>query len=124
MVEYGGRSLIVERGKGREVIIRARNKHGERITLKENSYYPYCFVETEHSDLFPGAAKDDGFTGLYGEALSKITMSSPDNINMIKDVADEYGLKTWEANIPFVNRVLADRLEVSEPIPNYDHRIW
>ena len=116
--------MIVERGKGREVIIRARNKHGERITLKENSYYPYCFVETEHSDLFPGAAKDDGFTGLYGEALSKITMSSPDNINMIKDVADEYGLKTWEANIPFVNRVLADRLEVSEPIPNYDHRIW
>lgn len=117
-------TMIVERGKGREVIIRARDENGERTTVKETGFYPYCFVETEHANLFPGAAKDNGFTGLYGEDLTKITMSSPDNINMVKEVADQHGLKTWEANIPFVNRVLADRLEVSSPIPNYDHRIW
>ena len=117
--------MIVERGKGREVIIRARDENGERTTIKETQHYPYCFVETEHDELFPGASKEEGFTGLYGEALTKITMSSPDNINMIKEVADEYGLKTWEANIPFVNRVLVDRLgNGTMPIRNYDHRVW
>ena len=118
--------MIVERGKGRDVIIRARDENGERTTIKETGFYPYCFVETEHSDLFPGAAKEDGYLGLYGEDLTKITMSSPDNINMVKEVAEENGLRTWEANIPFVNRVLVDRLGVQRtmPIKNYDHRVW
>ena len=116
--------MIVERGKGRDVIIRARDENGERTTIKETGFYPYCFVETEHADLFPGASKEDGYLGLYGEDLTKITMASPDNINMIKEVAEENGLRTWEANIPFVNRVLADRINSDDPIPNYDHRVW
>lgn len=44
----------------------------------------------------------------------------------IKSRAEEMGVKTWEAKIPFLNRVLVDRLEREgvDPIPNYDHRIW
>ena len=82
-------TMIIERGKGRDVIIRARDERGERTTIKETQYYPYCFVETQHADLFPGAAKTPGYTGLYDEALNKITMSSPDHINMITAGDDE-----------------------------------
>jgi len=33
--------------------------------------------------------------------------------------------ETWEANVPFTNKVLADRVKRGgAPIPNYRHRVW
>jgi len=122
--------MIVERGRGRAVHIRYRDDRGHRKEIVERDYRPYCFVETEHRNKFDWVAQEDGYTGLYGEALSKIFVSNPEQILEVKERADMLGLKTWEANIPFVNRVMADRLEGlfptwdSNPIPNYDHRIW
>ena len=102
--------MIVERGRGREVIVRYRDKNDERTTLKLNESWPYCFVETEHAGLFNAVRKEDGYTGTYGEPLTKIVASDPSMILEVREQADAHGLRTWEANIPFVNRVLIDRL--------------
>ena len=116
--------MIVERGRGRAVHIRYRDQDGERQTLIERDYYPYCFVETADLHLFDAVYKEDGYTGLYGENLTKLVVNDPQQIMEIQERADTYGVKTWEANIPYVNRVLADRTNPDDPIPNYDHRIW
>ena len=116
--------MIVERGRGRAVHIRYRDQDGERQTLIERDCYPYCFVETADQDIFDAVYKEDGFTGLYGEKLTKLVVNDPQQIMEIQERADTYGVKTWEANIPYVNRVLADRTNPDDPIPNYDHRIW
>ena len=116
--------MIVERGRGRAVHIRYRDTDGNRQTTVERNCYPYCFVETSAQDIFDAVAKEDGYLGLYGEKLTKLTVNDPQQIMEIQERAASYGEKTWEANIPYVNRVLVDRLELQDPIPNYDHRIW
>ena len=117
--------MIVERGRGRDVHIRYRDEKGDRKVVKETNYWPYCFVETEHHELFTAVKKEDGYKGLYGEDLTKLVAADPSQIRDIKEQADSHNLQTWEANIPFVNRVLVDRLLQGEtPIKNYKHRVW
>lgn len=116
--------MIVERGRGRAVHIRYRDDRGHRQEIVERDFYPYCFVETEHKSAFHGVLKEDGYTGLYGEDLTKIVVNNPEQIIEIKEQASSLRVNTWEANIPYVNRVLVDRLCPDDPIPNYDHRIW
>jgi len=98
--------------------------------LSISSYFPYCFVqETEGETLFDGYGyKQDygvlkterGYTGLYGERLTKVITSQPYHVGQIAKAG-----QTWEANIPFVNRVLCDRFkDTGRIIRNYDHRIW
>ncbi len=130
--------MIVERGRGREVLVRYRDENRERQTLSINAYFPYCFVPDigESDFLFEGEGlkkyhygpKKDyevlkterGYTGLYGEPLTKVITSQPYHIGQIAKIGP-----TWEANIPFVNRVLADRfIDTGHTIGNYDHRIW
>ena len=117
--------MIVDRGRGTAVHIRYRDDEGNRQMLIERDINPYCFVETQYKDHFPAARKQDGFEGLYGESLTKLTVYDPQQILEIQDMAKSAGYKTWEAKIPFLNRVLVDRLKRKmSPIPNYDHRIW
>lgn len=118
--------MIVDRGRGTAVHIRYRDEKGNRQVLIERDIQPYCFVRTLDAHLFTAAIKEDGFRGLYGEELTKLTVYDPQHVMDIKSRAEEMGVKTWEAKIPFLNRVLVDRLnrEGVDPIPNYDHRIW
>ena len=112
--------MIVEQGRGREVIIRYRDKEGNRKVMLEKDYWPYAFVEDESAKWVQAVRKETGYKGLYGESLTKIVVANPDQLRSLRDTGT-----TWEANIPFVNRVLADRTNVGmDPIPNYNHRVW
>ena len=117
--------MIIENINGRKVVVRHRDEDGKRITTKF-SEYPYCFLRDE--DVLSNFATDeiaadleDGYTGLYGEPLTKVSVYHPKDIRAIRSRFEH----TWEANIPFVNRVLADRINNGEsPIKNYEHRKW
>jgi len=115
--------MIVERGRGRNVIVRYRDADTERKTLTINNYYPYGFVHDDDAHLLDAASKESGYEGVYGEPLTKIIMPDPAEVTKIKH---HQGInQTWECNIPFVNRVLTDRLlDGEEPIPTYEHRVW
>ena len=109
--------MIVDRGKGKTVYIRYRDpKTLDRQVMTINDIYPYCFVEDESAPYIDAISKESGYTGLYGESLTKITMYDPAEVGKLKNIG-----ATWEANIPFVNRVLAD---AKPDIPDYKHRIW
>lgn len=109
--------MIVERGKGKTVYIRYRDPTTlERQMLTIKDIYPYCFVEDESAEWIDAVAKEPGYQGIYGESLTKITMYDPSEIGQLARQG-----KTWEGNIPFVNRVLAD---AQPDIPDYKHRIW
>jgi len=112
--------MIVDRGRGREVIIRLRDENGARIEKRISSVYPYCFVEDENAALITNALRREaGHTGLYGESLTKVTFGDPSDVGKLKK--DHPDIATWEGNIPFVNRVLVDTDFIP---PNYEHRIW
>ena len=116
--------MIIENINGRNVVVRHRDEDGKRITTKLSAF-PYCFLREEDTKqldvLIDIVAIEHGFTGLYGEALSKVSVYHPKDIRAIRNNFQH----TWEANIPFVNRVLADRINNGEsPIKNYEHRKW
>ena len=113
--------MIIERGKGRDVIIRGRHRNGERYEKTITGHWPYCFVKTEDADYaVEGVAVEHGYTGLYGEELSKITCATDYDV---KHLAKRE--QTWEANLPYTNQVLADYInQGNEPIENYRHRTW
>ena len=113
--------MIVERGRGRDIIIRGRNKNKERYEKTISGYWPYAFVSDEDAEHIEEAVKkESGYKGLYGEDLTKITCATPYDVKQLS----YYGT-TWEANIPYVNRVLSDYInDGNEPIENYNHRTW
>jgi len=118
---FWGINMIVERGRGREVIIRYRDDDRKRQTLKVKGFYPYGFVHDDEAHLFDAIKKESGHRGVYGEPLTKMVMPDPADVSKLKNKAKQ----TWECNIPYTNRVLTDRLLAGEePIPNYDHRVW
>jgi len=113
--------MIVERGRGRDIIIRGRDKNNARYEKTITGYWPYAFVsdvDAEHID--EAVRKESGYTGLYGESLTKIVCATPFDVKQLS----YYGT-TWEANIPYVNRVLSDYInDGNDPIENYNHRTW
>ena len=87
--------MIVERGRGRAVHIRYRDQDGKRQTLIERDYYPYCFVETADQDIFDAVYREDGYTGLYGENLTKLVVNDPQQIMEIQ----EMGRHLWSKDM-------------------------
>ena len=112
--------MIVDAVGKNKVSIRYRDENRNRQNLVVEDI-PYLFVETEilPEEPSPELKFEDGFTGLYGEDLTKVTSPNLDALKFFKGAFD-----TWEANIPFTNRVLSDRLLDNDPIPNYEHRVW
>ena len=109
--------MIVERGSGKTVYIRYRDPETlERQTMTINDINPYCFVKDEDAEWIDAVGKEAGYEGIYGESLTKIIMYDPSQIGELARTG-----QTWEGNIPFVNRVLAD---AQPDIPDYKHRIW
>ena len=95
--------MIIENINGRNVVVRHRDEDGKRITTKLSAY-PYCFVREEDAaqltDNLPSdiVGIEHGFMGLYGEALSKVSVYHPKDIRVIRNMFDH----TWEANIPLL----------------------
>ena len=114
--------MIIDR-KGRcGVSVRRRDPETlDRIEEHINDIQPFGFVLTQESLYLNASSKQDGYTGVYGESLTKITMPEQKEVWGLTDKVT----KTWECNIPFTNRVLSERMVThnKEPYPNYDHRI-
>jgi DNA polymerase elongation subunit (family B) len=111
--------MLADQLRGRTVGLRYRDpKTNQRINEKVKDIIPYCFITVEDSERIPKQWIDaqPGFKGLYGETLVKITFGDPYDM---KQFVKDNRIKTWEANIPFPNRVLADR---KNPIPQYKWR--
>ena len=114
--------MIVDAVGKNKVSLRYRDENGNRVVETLDDYLPYLFVETEilPEKPSPELKFEDGFVGLYGEDLTKVTSYNLDALKFFKN-----SQVTWEGNIPFTNRVLADRLDRgNDPIPNYEHRVW
>jgi DNA polymerase elongation subunit (family B) len=113
--------MIVEQGRGRTVYLRYRDESDKRIQERITDVLPYCFIRTDdHMEMNFGAMthsdSNDGYVGVYGEELTKLIFNAPGEL---RDFLKDTGYQTWEGNIPFVNRVLADQ---NEPIPQYNYR--
>ena len=121
--------MIVDRGKGRKVVVRYRDPETrERQVETISNHYPYFFVEKKEMPVGdPGwdlarsegviGVDDNGDVGVYGEELLKVTCSYPEVVSKIRNGFHQ----TWEANIPWTVRVLAD---TDIEIPMYEHRVW
>ena len=119
-------SMIVDGASGRRVRVRYRDP----ITLERkedviNEYYPYFYVKDEDVHKIPPQIavlkKESGHSGVYGENLTKITVRNPYDMRGVKYAK----IPTWEANIPWTNKALVERLENNKPeYEYYDHRIW
>ena len=111
--------MLADQLRGRTVSIRHRNPETNiRMITKVKDMMPYCFITVKDSQRIPKQwiTAFPGFTGLYGEELVKITFGDPYDM---KQFLKDNRIKSWEANIPFPNRVLADR---PTPIPHYKWR--
>ena len=111
--------MIVAR-KGRNgILVRRRDENRNRIEEKY-SLAPFFYVATNDTYTTDVAHKrEDGYKCVYGEDLTKITVADPDKVREFR--GQNKNLRTWEANIPFVNRVLAEHNVIP---PNYEHRVW
>mgnify|MGYP003637330109 FL=1 len=115
--------MIVTQGRGRTVNVRYRDEQGIRKTDKLTNYNPYFFIEDKDAIGISASSKESGYKGVYGEDLTKILVSDPRFVYDFKNQNPH--IPTWEANIPYVNRVLSDRINNGhEPYKHYKHRIW
>jgi len=116
------RTLIVDKLRGKAVSIRYRDpKTKERKSVSHSNYYPYFFVADESAEYIESVGKETGYKGVYGESLTKIVCSDP---YTMRETAYNQGDYTWEANLSHANRVMVDRLQEHDAIPNYEHRTW
>tara|TARA_Y100001963_G_scaffold31837_1_gene43916 strand:+ start:14476 stop:16698 length:2223 start_codon:yes stop_codon:yes gene_type:complete len=110
--------MIIERSKGRSILVRTRDENGKRVE-KTYTGEPYCFVKDEDAKFIPCVRSEAGYEGVYGESLTKVVFAHPNDLHELKKTHSH--IPTWEANIPYENRVLVDEVGL---LPNYDHRIW
>lgn len=120
--------MIVERGRGRSVLIRYRDPVTLQRKQETIQQHPYFFV---HRDEMPlddegwvyakeqgvSSVVDQGHVGVGGEPLLKVSCHYPDNV---WDIRKNFK-QTWESNIPFTTRALS---ECELDIPMYEHRVW
>ena len=104
--------MIVNETGRRTVTVRYRDSQTLERKITKLAGFPYLFVE--------GDSPDPEYWGLYGESLEKITFPSEwDRREFAKNN------ETWEANVPYVNQMLADRVLAGDmPFENYEHRVW
>ena len=111
--------MIVEAVGRNDVLVRHRDSNGKRKLTKITDYLPYCYV-TDKSAEWIHAKKTGGFTGVFGESITKVECFTPYEV---RDLA-KTGI-TWEGNVPFTNQVLTARVKAGEkPFEPYHHRVW
>jgi DNA polymerase elongation subunit (family B) len=109
--------MIVERGRGSEVIVRYRDEKGYRVEKRlGKGMKPYCFVKEKEAWKARGTKIEGGYTGLYGEKLSRVEFENEAYLRQAREDMD-----TWEANIPWEARVLVDS---GWECPEYEERVW
>lgn len=78
---------------------------------------PYAFVEDHNAEFVECVEQQTGYTGLYGESLTKCIFNHTGEVYDLR----QRGFKTWEANVDFNNRCLVDS---GLHFPYYRHRVW
>jgi len=113
-----GVNMLADQLRGRTVAIRYRDENNQRVVKKVKDVLPYCFITVEDSQQIPKQwiHAEDGYEGLWEEPLVKLTFGDPYDM---KQFTRNAGVPTWEGNIPFPNRVLAD---LPTAIPQYRWR--
>jgi len=112
--------VIIERKGRNKITIRRRQEDGKRIT-EEHICQPFFYVEDNAVPLqHNGVLRyETGHKGVYGQSLTKVYTHTPEDIYEIRQSFPH--LETWEANIPYVNRALAENGLLPD---NYNHRTW
>ena len=112
--------MIVDQTGGRKVTVRRRDPDSLERIEEVIEAYPYLFIP-EGMDEYGLVRTQDGYEGLYGEALKKAFFRTEWDRGEWRRNTD----RTWEGQVSFPNQVLNDRLAAGkEPYPNYEHRVW
>jgi len=109
--------MIVDRKGKRDIVVRYRDPTTLKRKEEKITCFPFGFVESDKAEFVECLKKEEGYTGLFGEELTKCTFGDPYDL---KDLKDRFE-KTWECNIPFTNRAL---VESGKTFEMYKHRVW
>ena len=111
--------MIVEQVGRNDVLVRYRDDNGKRQQTAIKDRLPYLYLRDEDAQ-FVHEKKESGYTGVFGESLTKVTCYTTDAIRNLAKTG-----QSWEGNIPFTNQVLTARVKEGEkPFPSYKHRVW
>ena len=112
--------MIVEAVGRNDVLVRYRNSEGLRKESRLKDYLPHCYMSDEDAEWLEEGAVQKGYTGMFGESLSKVTCFSQWDVRQLAKTGT-----TWEGNVPFTNQVLTKRVRDGlEPFESYVHRVW
>ncbi len=112
--------MIVEAVGRNDVLVRYRNSEGQRKEERIKEHLPYCYLHDDDAKWISGQNVESGYTGMFGESLSKVTCFSQWDIRELAKSGD-----TWEGNVPFTNQVLTKRIKSGvAPFEAYKHRVW
>ena len=114
--------MIVERSRGNSITVLYRDSYGDRKRkVLGTDELPYLYVESTMSrsvlkNEYRCARIEEGHEGLYGETLIKCYFYNTEDMRKLAN-----DVQTWESNIKWENKVLADSGIIFD---NYEHRIW
>ena len=112
--------MIVEAVGRNDVLVRYRNSEGLRKESRLKDYLPHCYMSDEDAEWLEEGAVQKGYTGMFGESLSKVTCFSQWDVRQLAKTGT-----TWEGNVPFTNQVLTKRVKDGlKPFESYVHRVW
>ena len=80
--------MIVDAVGRNNVVVRHRDANGV-VETTITDFYPYCYVEDESAEYIEG--HEQGYEGVFGESLTKVTVRSSDEIRRIKILAAKHG---------------------------------
>ena len=111
--------MIVEQVGRNDVLVRYRDANGNRQQTVIKDRLPYLYLRDEDAQ-FVDEKKESGYTGVFGESLTKVTCYTTDAVRNLAKTG-----QSWEGNIPFTNQVLTARVkEGQKPFASYTHRVW
>ena len=112
--------MIVEAVGRNDVLVRYRNSEGLRKESRLKDYLPHCYMSDEDAEWLEEGAVEKGYTGMFGESLSKVTCFSQWDVRQLAKTGT-----TWEGNVHFTNQVLTKRVKDGlKPFESYVHRVW
>jgi len=127
MMEYALQSIEYSvEGSKPVVYLYARDVTGKRVLIKD-SFRPYFYIRTKDRWKLPTSMSirrlENGYRSIYGEELTKVEMTIPAMVKLMRERLHKSQIHTYEADIEFVYRYLIDKgitygfNDKLEPIP-------
>ncbi|MEK6883380.1 MAG: 3'-5' exonuclease, partial [Nanoarchaeota archaeon] len=106
-------NILYQNGK---IVLTGRNKDGKREIKTVDNYLPYIYVpESEPVNNEKIIKIENNFKSIFGENLKKIFLNNPGDVPGVRGSFS----KTFESDIPFVDRFLIDNFNLfdkNEPL--------